>query len=61
MGLCQAQFGRPPCADCEERPLRLAPGVVDGPFRCQRTAAVWVRKASDGLRTVVAYLMGPHP
>jgi hypothetical protein len=32
LGLCQAQFGRTPCEGCNERPLRLAPGVIEGPY-----------------------------
>lgn len=59
LGLCQNR--KPLCDDCLERPLRLAPGVVDGPFRRRQTAAVWAHKAGDGLRAVAAYLMGPHP
>jgi hypothetical protein len=59
LGLCQNR--KPLCDDCLERPLRLAPGVVDGPFRRQRAATIWARKAGGSLRTLVAWLMGPHP
>lgn len=33
LGLCQRQFGKPPCIGCtveNDEPLRLAPGVLEG-------------------------------
>lgn len=61
LGLCQAQFGRPSCPDCEPRALRFAPGVIDGPYRRPKSAFVLVGKASAAIAAVAAWLMGPHP
>lgn len=59
LGLCQALTPAcpPPCHDCPNRdhPLRLAPGVIDGPFqsvRHQTLAGRWLEAGS----TYVAYL-----
>lgn len=60
LGVCQA----PACPTCPRlaRPApRLAPGVIDGPYRRKHPVAVWAQHASAALRPVVAYLMGPHP
>lgn len=68
LGLCQAQFGRPHCVDCEPRQIRFAPGVIDGPCRREaqvdralQEAANALQSAKDALCLVAAYLMGPHP
>lgn len=59
LGVCQNR--RPLCDDCPERPLRLAPGVIDGPYRKDTPVTTWAKNASKALRPLVAYLMGPHP
>lgn len=66
LGVCQNR--RPACADCEVRPVILAPGVIDGPYRretladrAHQEAKNAVKSAKDALRLVTAYLMGPHP
>lgn len=61
LGLCQAQFGRPPCADCEPRPMRFAPGVIDGPYRRPSAITTAAGKGFAAMAMVAAWLMGPHP
>jgi len=52
LGVCQNR--KPLCDACVERPLRLAPGVIEGPARREGTV-------SKLLRDMVAYLMRPYP
>jgi hypothetical protein len=59
LGVCQNR--KPLCADCIERPLQLAPGVIDGPYRRETLVATWARNAAQALRPLAAYLMGPRP
>lgn len=61
LGLCQAQFGRPSCADCEPQPAPFAPGVIDGPYRRQSPLRAYMGKARSVMTDVAAWLMGPHP
>lgn len=72
LGLCQAQFGRQRCSECDYEgdgnPLKLAPGVIDGPYRratqadrALHEATKALESAKDALRLVAAYLMGPRP
>jgi hypothetical protein len=59
LGVCQNR--RPLCDDCIERPLRFAPGVIDGPHRARHHLQAIGRNTSKVLRNVCAWLMGPSP
>lgn len=55
LGVCQHR--KPACIGCPPapyNPVALAPGVIDGPYRRES-------KVGAALRTLVAYLMRPHP
>lgn len=52
LGVCQNR--KPMCKDCEGHPVRLAPGVIEGPFRRES-------QARNVLGRLVAWLMGPMP
>jgi hypothetical protein len=59
LGVCQNR--KPLCDDCVERPTRLAPGVIEGPYRRQSTGKGLVMQAKHVLREMAAYLMRPYP
>lgn len=65
LGLCQAQFGRPRCKECDYegdgKPLELAPGVIDGPYCRPSKARQWAQIVRKNAGLVVGYLKGPHP
>jgi|GEM_PF-3083935 len=57
LGVCQSRT--PACPDCTA--LRLAPGVIDGPYRRESPVTTWAKNATQALRPLAAYLMGPNP
>lgn len=57
LGVCQSRT--PACPDCNT--LRLAPGVIEGPYRRESPVTIWSEKALQALRPLAAYLMGAHP
>ena len=76
LGVCQSRT--PACNGCDHpareklatppAPMRLAPGVIDGPYRRETSAGRALQEAAnalqlakDALRLVTAYLTGPHP
>lgn len=59
LGLCQGRT--PACPDCNTTLLRLAPGVIDGPYRREAPVTTWAKHATQALRPLAAYLMGPQP
>lgn len=59
LGVCQSRT--PACPACNSSTLRLAPGMVDGPYRRESPATTWAKGAAQALRTLAAYLMGSHP
>lgn len=69
LGVCQSRT--PACHGCGHHvrplqalpatPMRLAPGVIDGPYQREKPLTVWVRKAAQALTPVTAYLTGPQP
>ncbi len=59
LGVCQNR--RPLCDDCVESPKRLAPGVIEGPYRRQAAGKGLVLKAKHVLSEMAAYLMTPYP
>lgn len=59
LGVCQGR--KPACADCETQTLKLAPGVIDGPYNRPSKAREWAQIVRKGTRLVVGYLRGPSP
>lgn len=59
LGVCQNR--KPLCQDCVERHIRLAPGVIQGPYNRTSKVREWTQIVRKGSRLVVGYLMGPNP
>lgn len=60
LGVCQAHTPR--CPDCEDSaPLRLAPGVIEGPYKRKLRLRELARKVRKSIGPLAAWLMGPHP
>lgn len=56
LGVCQNR--KPLCDECVERPLRLAPGVVDGPYRSKPKVGDVIQQTTNAMRGFRAFLMG---
>lgn len=58
LGVCQSRT--PACPACNSAALRLAPGVIDGPYRREAPVTTWAKGAAQALRPLAGYLMGPR-
>jgi hypothetical protein len=42
-------------------PLRLAPGVIEGPYRHEGAVTIRFKQGAEALSPLAAWLMGPRP